>query len=822
MREKGHIIGLLETLMVREFSCLHMHHFLYENFALLEFFEQVLVAGDEPRIFAFKNCTDLAIEDIEETLSFGRELVERSHFRGKKDRKTVLIILTFENGIDSKTVRRILSNHNFKKGSLYIPLIIDSSNKILHYNLLRTPIMMLEVIRFIKGSLFSKKQGKLLEPLHPEEEMRTIHKIESFRLNMFNSRAYVTWLLIAINIAIWLLMEMEGDSRQSITLINYGAKVGPLIWQGEFWRLITPVFLHIGFLHLLSNCVIIFILGSLLESVIGSWRLFLIYIFSGIVGNLLSLRFSPYLSAGASSGVFGILGALITYGILYKKLIPRNFHKVIVLYLTPFLIYNLAIGFLYSHTDNFAHIGGMFGGIFLSYILSVEFPHPSSRKPKWAVVIALALAFALLYMFCMQAYPESYKIYYYVKAEVRTLESRPVEALACLRQCLEIDPRYSRARILYGKISYSLGHTRFIEDRFAAALPFFKSSLESFPISARYNKAISNVCENIGDCLAGMGKDMETLKYYRHASLLSPRDKRLRKKLSNQYRITATTLFEEYDFDKSIKYALKAIKQDKENSQARKLLGAAYYRKGQIYKAAGIWKEALNLYPKNSSFRRILSENIFRTFWYRSNVKYRPSVGDPRARRLNEEGEDILIATGDFENAGEKFRKSHRIDPDYAPPLNNLARIELMLNNDEDARKWIEKSLKVDPQYWEALVSKANLNMKQNKPDKAREILDECIRIKPEYADCYGILGTLFRQRKQFDEAEKYLSKALSLEPKNVPFRMEMARTYYEMDEIRKFEIESNSGIGYAEAQDRENLSILIRMFLRKNGELKD
>lgn len=819
MRPKGNVITLLETLMVRDLSCLHLDHFVQENFALTEFFEVVIAAGDEARIYAFKNCTGMDIKEIEEILKFGKELVERNHRHVKRNRRSAMVFLVFEDGVDYSVVKKILKNGESYKRYHYLPIIIDSKRQKIHYDAWKIPLFFLEIIWFIKRNLFSKSAKKEHKPLQIKEEHETIEKIETFRINLFNSRAYATWFLIIINIAMWIFMELRGNSNDSQTLVQFGAKVGPLVWQGEFWRLITPVFLHIGLFHLISNCVIIYILGTILEALIGRWRLLFIYLFSGLVGNMLSLRFSPFLSAGASSGVFGILGALVAYGLLYRKAIPRNFYKVIVIYLLPFLLYNFALGIWYSQTDNYAHLGGLVGGILISFLLSVDFPKPASKKPRWIPAMFLALAFSLLYVFCMQPYSQAYRVYYYVMGESRIFDDRVIEAITYLERSVEIDPNYENAHILLGKLYYRLGQARFKEQRFDAALKYYTVSGMHIPKTSQYRKVLSDVYEKIGVCKSSRGNDEEALKYYRRALILNPSDKRLSKILSNQYRIMAQKYFEKFEYEKAIELSKKAIEVDDENLEARKLMGDAFYRRGEAFRAAGIWKEALDLLPENVIFKNILNEKVFRTYWYSGNIIYKPAGVNQRAWEANREGERILLRTGDFELARQKFQWAHTSDPKFAAPLNNLAKIELMFNQTEKARYWVQESLNIDPHYWEALATRAMISVYDNKIENARGTIDECLKIQPGYAQCYGILGIISRKEGDYRKAEEYLKKALTLEPENVPWRIEMARNYYDLKDIRNFEIESNNGIGYAESQDREELTLLIRNLLRINGE---
>ena len=123
----------------------------------------------------------------------------------------------------------------------------------------------------------------------------------------------MTWLIIAINVIVWLLMELNGGSENSDTLIAFGAKVNELIDQGQVWRLLTAMFLHIGIIHLAVNQYSLYAVGTLLERFMGATRFAILYVLAGLCGSLASYWFSPNaISAGASGAIFGLLGALLT------------------------------------------------------------------------------------------------------------------------------------------------------------------------------------------------------------------------------------------------------------------------------------------------------------------------------------------------------------------------------------------------------------------------------------------------------------------------------------------------------------------------------
>lgn len=116
------------------------------------------------------------------------------------------------------------------------------------------------------------------------------------------------------------LMEVNGGSTNNQTLIKWGAKVNYLIANGEWWRLITPIFLHIGFLHLVMNSIALYYIGPLIEKIFGNSRFFIIYLFAGFSGVFASYLLSPSLSAGASGAIFGCFGALLYFAWQFPNL----------------------------------------------------------------------------------------------------------------------------------------------------------------------------------------------------------------------------------------------------------------------------------------------------------------------------------------------------------------------------------------------------------------------------------------------------------------------------------------------------------------------
>jgi rhomboid protease GluP len=208
----------------------------------------------------------------------------------------------------------------------------------------------------------------------------------------------LTLTLIAINLILFLLMEWKGGSTDSAILIFFGAAFGPLVKQGQYWRLLTSAFLHDGIVHLLFNMWALLILGGRLEPIVGTVRFGVIYFVSALSGSLLGLwAFPQSICVGASGAIFGIAGAMLVIGTTHPNLVPGGVGHAFGPGVLPFLFYNLVYAGYYNltHASNttqinlMAHMGGLLGGVVCVLVLK---PHAERLSAKWlAVAVAAAL-----------------------------------------------------------------------------------------------------------------------------------------------------------------------------------------------------------------------------------------------------------------------------------------------------------------------------------------------------------------------------------------------------------------------------------------------
>lgn len=219
-----------------------------------------------------------------------------------------------------------------------------------------------------------------------------IRKEEEYRVEIKAKTPVVTYILIAINVlvfaAIYAYSAMSGKSYDEL-IIDLGAKVNIYIISGEYWRLVTPIFLHGGIVHLAVNCYSLYALGSIAERLLGRKKYIWTYFAAGVIGNIFSFAFSQSAGVGASGAIFGLLGAMLYLGMERPAFFKASFARGVI----TTIVINLAYGFSNAGIDNFAHIGGLIGGFLASGSVGAKV------KKRWYfnryIYIALAAVIAL-------------------------------------------------------------------------------------------------------------------------------------------------------------------------------------------------------------------------------------------------------------------------------------------------------------------------------------------------------------------------------------------------------------------------------------------
>lgn len=232
-----------------------------------------------------------------------------------------------------------------------------------------------------------------------------------------------TILLLVINVFVFVLMWQTSGQALSMStpvpgriLLAFGAKLNYLIQFGhEWWRFVTPMFLHVNLLHLIVNMYSLWIVGPYVEKLYGSAKFVVFWVVTGVCGVLASyLSVRPSLaggtigsfifkaidepSAGASGALFGLVGVLFVFGIKFRHELPEGFKRAFGTGLLPMIFLNLFIGYvLRGFIDNAAHLGGLVSGALLA--LAVDYRRPGERSGiavTWRVLQCAAIALVLV------------------------------------------------------------------------------------------------------------------------------------------------------------------------------------------------------------------------------------------------------------------------------------------------------------------------------------------------------------------------------------------------------------------------------------------
>lgn len=179
----------------------------------------------------------------------------------------------------------------------------------------------------------------------------------------------ITSFMIFANTLLFLLMTIDGGSTNANTLLKYGAFYHPLVLDGEWYRLFSAMFLHIGFQHFLFNTFSLVIFAAGLEKTIGSMRYLVVYLFAGLGGSLLTLVLgTEALVAGASGAIFGVFGAFLAILLTKRYHLDQGTKQVFLVVLGI----NLVFTFIESNISIEGHIGGLIAGFVLTLLLTIK------------------------------------------------------------------------------------------------------------------------------------------------------------------------------------------------------------------------------------------------------------------------------------------------------------------------------------------------------------------------------------------------------------------------------------------------------------------
>lgn len=214
----------------------------------------------------------------------------------------------------------------------------------------------------------------------------------------------VTWLLLLVTVGVFLTMQVLyfGAATSGEALFRFGAMYGAYVevYPSQLWRLITPIFIHIGWEHFLFNTMTAYFLGRLCEDLWGHYKYLVIYILSGVMGNIFAMCFNPnVLTAGASTSIFGLFSAIAIVGYFssnpFLRQLGNNYRMLIVI--------NLVFNLFTPSISIVGHLGGILGGvlcaIFVPTLLDKKLFH--TWQVTLAIIAYLVIAVGMVLLFIL-------------------------------------------------------------------------------------------------------------------------------------------------------------------------------------------------------------------------------------------------------------------------------------------------------------------------------------------------------------------------------------------------------------------------------------
>lgn len=330
-----------------------VHYFITEKN-----YNPVVVRGVNDEIWLENMKSDYKLVRIVSHYIHNNEQLNYDYFRTKQisnklKRKTFSFNMSVLNIYVDLGDNVNISNDDEHFMSVFINKMKDINNKYL-----------LEIFPDIVEKTGHKEKGmELLFKITDDINKSNVKKNTKLDKLFSKKTPYITYIIMGICFIMFLITGMGNDTG---VLIEYGANLDVLVKNGEYYRLLTSMFLHSGLLHLFFNMYALYIIGPQVESFFGKTKYLIIYLLSGISGSLLSVAFNVNtVSVGASGAIFGLFGALLYFGYNYRGYLGN----VIKSQILPVVIINLIFGFISTGVDVAGHIGGLIGGIIVSSVL---------------------------------------------------------------------------------------------------------------------------------------------------------------------------------------------------------------------------------------------------------------------------------------------------------------------------------------------------------------------------------------------------------------------------------------------------------------------
>lgn len=302
----------------------------------------------------------------------------------------------------------------------------------------------------------------------------------------------VTKVILGLNVLVFIIMGTLGagwlQTADMMPYILYGANNGAATTDGEWWRLLTSMFMHFGVLHLALNMWALYQAGHFLERILGRSLYALTYLGAGLVGGFASVLWygDQVWSAGASGAVFGVFGGLLGYVVRQKQAIPKSVYQSMLRSSLSFAAYNILFGMTRSGIDNAAHVGGLAGGFVFAWLVALPLDR-EIRARAWGR--RLKIGFAALIVTVSVGIAITPRFNYRVS-----------EVIAWTEVSQEFAPREQQLQTqqleLLGRLAEKNESAELVEWVESQAVPFYEergSAMEDFQLESGKQTSIAQV-----------------------------------------------------------------------------------------------------------------------------------------------------------------------------------------------------------------------------------------------------------------------------------------------------------------------------------------
>ncbi len=470
-------------------------------------------------------------------------------------------------------------------------------------------------------------------------------------------RFFVTPALIAANVAYFAIAVAYGVSPiqpDGQDLQNLGALYGPLVFEGEWWRILTATFVHIGFLHLFVNMWCLWNLGNAAERMFGNFTFLVIYLLSGVGGCLASLAWHPsVLSAGASGAVFGIAGALVSMLYFGHIQVPQQVVRNLLSSLAFFLGFNLLLGSVVMRIDNAGHIGGLLVGLGLGAVLHRPLPYGHRPWFRFLIVPAVVLLFIAAAEVATEKSADDPDLLA-EKARRFASEGKKQEALEGFQKAAALAPKSA-------SVANDLGEAYLRSERVGEAIASFERAVELDPQFYEPQR-------NLAVALALAGRKEEASEAFRIARQMEPKNISL-------YVVSSQLFLEAGRLDEAASVLEEVRTWAPESAPVESQMGLVRLRRGEHGLALEAFRKARQLEPDEPEHYNRLALGLSRAREGDCGLSAIEKALEllPDAPHLLDSLGTVRLARGETSEAIAAYRRAVALEPEHAVYRFNLS-----------------------------------------------------------------------------------------------------------------------------------------------------